>query len=164
MTTAIQLTIIFILLISFIALRFYNRSRKVSNNIKRLTNEQQIEFHFSNIYNSLILFANSTEYLKSLENETFDPLFELEDEFQIGFSEFSLNINLENKKINQEQLEKLLIFKSKVEKLPTCDWTFESIEKSTEWKEIKSDANNLLDLLRVKTRVYNSAFTSIHYV
>ena len=102
--------------------------------------------------------------MKSLSGPAFDPIFELESELDIGFSNYNLDANVSNKNINNAQKELLLSFKSKVLSVPADMWTFEHIENSEVWKDIRIEANKLLEVIGVSRREYNHDFTTIHYV
>ena len=163
--TIISVIIIFLVAINVIA-RHIGSNSPVTKPVKakELNADEQIEYHYSNIYNSLILFANSVDYLKSLDAPAFDPIFELESEFDIGFSDYSLNTNLENQKITQFQFDNLVKFKNKVYNIEPEFWNYESLETNNVWKEIRSDADKLLNELGITRRTYNFDFTTIYYV
>ena len=131
---------------------------------KELTEQEQIEYQYSCVYNSLILFANSVDYLKSLSAPAFDPIFELESEFDIGFSDYTLQKNFENGTIKHELRRELLDFKKSVADVSADLWNYESIEKHETWENIRAQANLLLTKMGETRRIYDERFTTIIYV
>jgi hypothetical protein len=131
---------------------------------KELTEQEQIEYQYSCLYNSLILFANSVDYLKSLSSPSFDPIFELESEFDIGFSDYTLGKNFENGTIMDDLRQELLDFKKSVTDVPASLWNYESIERHETWNNIRTQANLLLTKMGETRRKYDDHFTTIVYV
>jgi len=131
---------------------------------KELTEEEQIKYQYSCVYNSLVLFANSVDYLKSLSAPAFDPIFELESEFDIGFSDYTLEKNFENETIKEELRQELLDFKKSVQDVPSNLWNYEDLETHDTWKSIRAHANAILTKMGETRREYDDGFTTIIYV
>lgn len=130
---------------------------------RQLNEEEQIAYQYSCVYNSLVLFANPVDYLKSLSAPTFDPIFELESEFDIGFTDYTLDKNFENGTIKETLKQELLDFKKSVNDVPSQLWNYEDLETHSTWKNIRSQANILLTKMGETRREYDHGFTTIIY-
>jgi hypothetical protein len=137
---------------------------KNSNKPKQLNEQEQIAYQYSCIYNSLVLFANTVDYLKSLSAPTFDPIFELESEFDIGFNDYTLDKNLENGTIKESLKQDLLDFKKSVDNVPSQLSNYEDLDTHETWKNIRDHANILLTKMGETRREYDHGFTTIIYV
>jgi len=111
-------------------------------------------YSYSNLLKSLILFAASSEYLESLNSPSFNVVFELETEFDIGFNELSLNSIFDKKLINRELKNELSSFKAKVIGFPNELWMWKNIKNHIKWNELRTDANILLDKMEISNREY----------
>ena len=131
---------------------------------KVLTEEEQKAYQYSCVYNSLVLFANSVDYLKGLAAPAFDPLMELESEYDIGFTDFTLEENFANGTIKENLKQDLLDFRKSVKDVPSKLWNFEDLETHEIWKNIRTQANSLLTKMGEKRREYDDGFTTIIYI
>ncbi len=131
-----------------------NKSKKIK--------ASKVDFYYSNLINSLVLFAATPEYLISLGDSSFNPIFELETEIDYAFTPSIFNKIFEKKLIEENLKTNLLEFKSKIDKIPSNLWTWDSICNNSEWEEIRKEANYLLDSINIKNKVYNDDFTTIH--
>lgn len=66
-----------------------------------------------------------------------------------------------NKLINQNHKEKLLTFKTKVEEIPNEIWNWGFLDENENWKQIRNEAENLLNEIGITSRTYNDEFTTI---
>lgn len=131
---------------------------------KQLNEQEQIAYQYSCVYNSLVLFANTVDYLKSLSAPTFDPIFELESEFDIGFTDYTLDKNFENGTIKESMRQELLDFKKSIDDVPSQLWNYDDLDTHETWKNIRSHANILLTKMGETRREYDHGFTTIIYV
>jgi hypothetical protein len=137
---------------------------KNSHKPKQLNEQEQIAYQYSCVYNSLVLFANTVNYLKSLSAPAFDPMFELESEFDIGFTDYTLDKNFENGTIKENLKQDLLDFKKSVNDVPSHLWNYDDLDTHETWKNIRSQANILLTKMGETRREYDHGFTTIIYV
>lgn len=128
---------------------------------KQLTKNEQDEFYFSCVCNSLILFAATPEYLKTLSGPGFNILFELETEFDYAFEDALLNQCITSGKIEITLKSELLAFKQKIKSIPTELWNFPALEQNELWQEIRQHADILLTKMHVESRTLNNKFTRI---
>lgn len=155
--------LILMLLVVFLPLPQHNKVAESDDSEKnrRLNEQEQIAYSYSCVYNSLVLFANSVDYLKSLSAPAFDPLFEIESEFDLGFSGYHLEKNFENGTIKENMKPDLLDFKRYVLEIPSELWNYEALESHEIWKKIRAQAGLLLDRMGETNREYNHDFTTI---
>lgn len=129
--------------------------------MKKFNKKQQVEYYYSCVFNSLVLFAMSFDDLMKMKSPAFSPMFELETEYDDGFNDYVLNQNFENKKINPALKPNIDSFKLKVENLKKGFWKLEFVKSHPQWEEIRMVANNLLNKMGEKRRNYDSGFTAI---
>ncbi len=66
-----------------------------------------------------------------------------------------------NKFLDQSFKKELLAFKSKVDKVPLELWEWEFLDNEEIWKQLRSDANHLLNSIGISTRTFNDEFHTI---
>ena len=118
------------------------------------------DFYYSCLYNSLVLFAATPEYLDSLAGPLFNVEFERESEFMYAFDEPIFGGNFNSGKVAEELRGELLAFKSEVEAVPGSLWNWEEIISNTEWEKIRLLAEQLLVKLGEGRRQYDFRFTN----
>lgn len=128
---------------------------------KVFTKEQQAEFYFSCLCNALVLFAASPDYLFSLAGPVFNPVTELESEFDYAFRGVIFEQNFENGKVPESLRNDLLLFKQKVDAIPNEIWTEDEIETHAIWQAMRIEADDLLKKLGITRRNFNFDFTNI---
>ena len=89
-----------------------------------------------------------------------DPLTELYEELQYAFTPVCFETVFRNNYLEQKYKEDLLLFKSKVEKVPNEIWEWEFFDKDEAWIELRTDAEILLNKLGITSRTYNDEFTT----
>ncbi|TGE23719.1 hypothetical protein E5K00_00460 [Hymenobacter aquaticus] len=121
----------------------------------------QAAYYYSCLYNSLALFAASPSYLHSLAGPVFDPVFELESEYEYAFNEPVFEANFRHGKVSKALRNDLLAFKSQVDAVPASLWRWESIVVHSTWAAIRLAAEELLVKLGESRRTYDADFTTI---
>ena len=72
--------------------------------------DKYVDFYYTNLINSLILFSLSSTELEKLDGPTFNPLTELESEIDYAFTPVCLNTIFRKKLIDKSFKEELLQF------------------------------------------------------
>ena len=140
----------------------FSRRPKGDNPDSNEISQDKIKYNqYTCLYNSLVLFAATPEYLKSLSGPVFAPIFELETDFDYAFGDFMFEQNFKNGSVQESLRQELLKFKAKVDITEPAIWTIEEIEKNPIWQDIRNDANILLDKLGEKRREYDFGNTTI---
>jgi len=134
---------------------------KMTNQITKME-ASRVDFYYSNLINSLVLFAASPAYLDSLTGPVFNPISELETELDYAFTPVLFDEIFEKKLLSESFKPDLLDFKSNVDRIPSEIWTWENICESSEWQDLRNQANKLLDRIGIKSRIYNEDFTKIY--
>jgi hypothetical protein len=118
------------------------------------------EYHYSCLYNALVLMAVPGEYLESLSGPGFHPVAELESEFMIGVEKSMLLNNIKNGFINEEQLHKIIQLKHNVGKIESELWNIEHIKTHAKWQQVRSEAESILNMIGEKRRTYDNRFVN----
>jgi hypothetical protein len=121
--------------------------------------EAEATYYYSCLYNSLVLLAASPDYLSRLAGPTFDPVFELEAEFDYAFRYPAFEGVFTTGKVSELLKDELLTFKRRVVDLPPEAWCWDFITSSVAWQEIRADADKLLTQLGELRREYDFSFT-----
>ncbi|AII53216.1 hypothetical protein [Hymenobacter sp. APR13] len=121
--------------------------------------ETQAAYYYSCLYNSLVLLAASPDYLAKLAGPTFDPVFELEAEFDYAFRYPAFEEVFTTGKVSELLKDELLTLKSRVLALPPEAWHWDSISSAVAWQEIRVKADSLLTHLGELRREYDFSFT-----
>ncbi len=123
--------------------------------------DKNVNFYYTNIVNSLILYTYNVEQLYEMAPILIDPLTELYEELDYAFLPVLFETVFRNKLINENYKEELLNFKVEVDQIPVELWDWEILDTNEVWYKIRIDAENLLDKLNIKTRIFNTDFTTI---
>lgn len=121
--------------------------------------DKNVNFYYTNIVNSLILYTYNVEQL--MVPILIDPLTELYEELDYAFMPVLFETVFRNKLINENYKEELLNFKVEVDQIPVELWDWEILDTNEVWYKIRIDAENLLNKLNIKTRIFNTDFTTI---
>jgi hypothetical protein len=124
--------------------------------------DKHVDFYYTNLINSLILFSLATVELEKLRGPAFDPLFELESEIDYAFTSVCFETIFRNKRIDYSLRDELLNFKQETNNIPSNIWDWEFIDTHPNWIAVRHRANKLLERLGVTTRRYNDDFITIH--
>ncbi|KAA5536720.1 hypothetical protein F0919_03355 [Taibaiella lutea] len=123
--------------------------------------DAHVNFYYTNIINSLVLFTFNAEQLDKMTPVLIDPLTELYEELQYAFTPVSFETVFRKNLIDLKFREDLLNFKSKVEEMPNEIWDWEFINENKKWKQLRTYADELLSKIGVSSRTYNDEFTTI---
>lgn len=126
--------------------------------------EKTLDFYYTNIINSLILFTYDASKLEEMETILIDPLTELYEEIQYAFTPICFEALFLNKMIKDELKNELLTFKEEVDNIPNEIWDWEFIDKHELWKRTRKNANVLLEIIGISSKDYNDFYTKIIYV
>ncbi|WP_332453011.1 hypothetical protein [Chryseobacterium aquaticum] len=123
--------------------------------------DKNVNFYYTNIVNALILYTYNVEQLYEMAPILIDPLTELYEELDYAFLPVLFETVFRNKLINENYKEELLNFKVEVDQIPVELWDWEILDTNEVWYKIRIDAENLLNKLNIKTRIFNTDFTTI---
>lgn len=128
---------------------------------EHLEYDKNVEFYYTNLINSLILFTYNSQELKQMEYILIDPLTELYEEIDYAFLPVCFETIFRNKQIEEIYKDELLNFKKLVDEIPNEIWDYDFIGLNENWIEIKNKADNLLNKIGVETRIFNTKFDKI---
>jgi hypothetical protein len=123
--------------------------------------DKHVNFYYTNLINSIILFSFTTKELERLAGPVFDPIFELESEIDYAFTPVCFETIIRNGLIDHSFKNDLLAFKKETDDIPNDIWDWEFIDNHTTWISLRQKANNLLDKLGVTSRTYNDDFLAV---
>lgn len=123
--------------------------------------DKNVKFYYTNILNSLILYTYNVEKLDKMTPILIDPLTELYEELDYAFLPVLFETVFRNKLLDESFKEELLLFKKKVDDIPVELWDWELLDTNEIWIKIRIDAENILNKLNIKTRIYNTDYTTI---
>lgn len=135
---------------------------KSSGNKEELEYDKYVDFYYTNLINSIILFSLITDDLEKLIEPAFDPMFELESEIDYAFTPVCFDAIFRNGLIDNSLKNELLTFKKETDDIPKEIWEWELIDNHTTWITVRQNANKILDKLGVKSRTFNDDFTTIY--
>ncbi|WP_131726138.1 hypothetical protein [Chryseobacterium sp. Leaf405] len=120
-----------------------------------------MKFYYTNIINSLILHTYDTKELFKMVPVLIDPLAELYEELDYAFLPVLFETVFRNRLIDESFKEELLNFKKKVDEIPGELWDWEILDTNEIWKDIRTNAETLLNKLNIESRAYNEGHTTI---
>lgn len=123
--------------------------------------DKSVDYYYTNLINSLILFTYNSDELEQMEIILIDPLTELYEEMDYAFLPVCFETVFRNNVIDDKYKNELLSFKKIVDEIPNEIWDYEFIGVNEKWTEIKNNAENLLNKLGVDTRIYNTNYVKI---
>ncbi len=124
--------------------------------------DKHVDFYYTNIINSIILFTYNSNQLEEMTPILINPLTELYEELEYAFTPVCFETVFRLELINNEFKNELLEFKQEVDSIPTEIWEWEFIDNHETWITIRQKSNILLDKLGVTSRTYNDDFTTIY--
>ena len=123
--------------------------------------DENLEFYYSNLINSLKLYTYNSVELQKYEPILIDPLTELYEELDYAFLPVCFETIFRNDRIDLKFKERLLKFKMQVDDIPNDIWNYENIDFNSIWKDIKVEAENLLTQLKVESRDFDTKFHNV---
>ena len=124
--------------------------------------DKHVDFYYTNLINSIILFSLTSKELEKLAGPVFNPMSELETEIDYAFTPVCFNTIFRNGLIDNSFKDELLAFKKWTDDIPSEIWDWEFIDNHEIWGTTRLNANALLDILGVTSRNYNDDYTSIY--
>lgn len=123
--------------------------------------DKHVDFYYTNIVNSIILFTYDSAELDEMAPILIDPLTELYEELEYAFTPVCFETVFRVGLIKNSLKNELLTFKKEVDEIPNEIWDYEFIDNHETWATIRQKSNVLLDKLGVSSRTYNDDFTTI---
>jgi hypothetical protein len=124
--------------------------------------DKHVDFYYTNLINSIILFSLTSSELEKLAAPTFDPLSELETEIDYAFTPVCFETIFRNGLIDKSFKTELIAFKQLTDNIPKEIWDWKFIDNHETWITVRQKGNTLLDKLSVTSRTYNDDFTTIY--
>ncbi len=123
--------------------------------------DKNVHLYYTYMINSLILYTYNVDQLDEMAPILIDPLAELYEELDYAFLPVLFNTIFRNKLIDDSFKEDLLNFKKKVDDIPVEIWDWDFLDHHETWKNIRLEAEMLLNKLNIETRTYNTDYTTI---
>jgi hypothetical protein len=123
--------------------------------------DKHVDFYYTNIVNSIILYTYDSVKLDEMAPILIDPLTELYEELEYAFTPVCFETVFRVGLIDNSLKGELLTFKNEVDEIPTEIWDWEFIDNHETWTTIRQKSNTLLDKLGVTERTYNEDYTTI---
>lgn len=124
--------------------------------------DKHVDFYYTNLINSLIIFSLTSKELENLAGPLFNPMSELESEIDYAFTPVCFDTIFRIGLIDKSFKDELLQFKKRTDDIPSEIWEWEFIDNHETWVITRQKANALLDKLGVTSRTYNDGFTTIY--
>jgi len=137
-------------------------SEKLSDDKEEVEYDKYVDFYYTNIINSIILYTFDSAKLDEMASILIDPLTELYEELEYAFTPVCFETVFRLELIENSLKNELLTFKKEVDEISTEIWDYEFIDNHETWIAIRQKANLLLDKLGVTSRTYNDDFTTIY--
>jgi len=135
---------------------------KSSVDMEEIEYDKHVDFYYTNLINSLILFSLTSEELEKLAGPVFNPMTELETEIDYAFTPVCFETIFRNGIIDNLLKSELLLFKKWTDDISSEIWKWEFIDIHETWVITRQKANALLDKLDVTSRTYNDDYTTIY--
>ncbi|WP_185740228.1 hypothetical protein [Flavobacterium branchiophilum] len=124
--------------------------------------DKYVDFYYTNLINSIILFSLTSKELEKLSGPVFNPMTELESEIDYAFTPVCFETIFRKGVIDKSFKDELLKFKKWTDDIPSEIWDWEFIDKHEMWASTRIKANALLDKLGVTSRTYNDDYITIY--
>lgn len=124
--------------------------------------DKYVNFYYTNLINSLILFTLTTNELENLASPVFNPIAELESEIDYAYTPVCFETIFRNGLINKSFRNELISFKKKIDEIPAEIWNLEFIDNHDTWIEIRKETNELLNKLGITNREYNDDYVTVY--
>jgi hypothetical protein len=124
--------------------------------------DKHVDFYYTNLINSIILYTYNVAELKKLEPILIDPLTELYEELEYAFTPVCFETIFRLGKIDRKLKDDLLEFKKEVESIPKDIWNWEFIDEHETWKNTRKRATEILVKMNIASREYNDDYDVIY--
>lgn len=135
---------------------------KSSAEKEEIVHDKHVDFYYTNIINSIILYTFDTTKLEEMAPVLIDPLTELYEELEYAFMPVCFETVFRLGVIDSTFKNELLEFKKEVGNIPAEIWEWDFIDSHETWISIRNKANLLLEKLGVANRTYNVDYTTIY--
>lgn len=135
---------------------------KLSVEKEEIEYDKHVDFYFTNLINSLILFSLTSKEMEKLSGPVFNPMTELESEIDYTFTPVCFDTIFRKGVIDKSFKDELLQFKKWTDNFPIEIWDWEFIDNHETWVTTRLTANALLDKLGVTSLIYNDDYTIIY--
>lgn len=135
---------------------------KASVDKEEIEYDKYVDFYYTNIINSIILYTYDTTKLEEMTPILFDPLVELYEELEYAFTPVCFETVFRLGIIDHTFKNELLEFKNDIDKIPTEIWDWDFIDNHETWRTTRIRANRILDKLGVTSRIYNDDYVTIY--
>ncbi len=130
-------------------------------NKEEIEYDKHVDFYYTNIINSIILYTYDTVKLDEMAPILIDPLTELYEELEYAFTPVCFETVFRVGLIDDSLKGKLLSFKEEVDEIPTEIWDWNFIDNHEIWLATRQKANHLLEALGVTSSTYNEDYTTV---
>lgn len=137
-------------------------SEKSFVDMEEIEYDKNVNFYYTNIVNSIILYTYDSVKLEEMAPILIDPLTELYEELEYAFTPVCFETVFRVGLIENSIKNELLTFKIEVDKIPTEIWGYEFIDNHDIWTAIRQKSNGLLDKIGITSRTYNDGYTTIY--
>ena len=137
-------------------------TNKPSVDKEEIEYDKHVDFYYTNIVNSIILYTYDSARLDEMAPILVDPLTELYEELEYAFTPVCFETVFRVGLIDNSLKGELLTFKREVDEIPTEIWDWEFIDNNETWVSTRIKANALLEKLGVTTRTYNDGYNTIY--
>ncbi|TWI80378.1 hypothetical protein IQ13_3055 [Lacibacter cauensis] len=127
-----------------------------------IVHDKHVDFYYTNIINSIILYTFDATKLEEMAPILIEPLTELYEELEYAFTPVCFETVFRLGVIDSTFKNELLEFKKEVDNIPAEIWDWEFIDSHETWITIRNKAYLLLEKLGVANRTYNDDFTTIY--
>lgn len=124
--------------------------------------DTHVDFYYTNLINSLILFTYDSVKLNEMASILIDPLTELFEELQYAFTPVCFDTVVRMGLVTDVLKEELLTFKKEIDDIPVELWEWELLDQHETWLTTRQKATALLDKLGVTSRSYNDDYVTIY--
>ncbi len=124
--------------------------------------DKHVDFYYSNIINSIVLYTYNAAQLEDMSEVLLNPLTELYEELEYAFTPVCFETVFRLGVIDSSLKNELFEFKNEVHSIPREIWDWKFFDSHDIWITIRQKANILLDKLGVESRTYNEDYTSIY--
>jgi hypothetical protein len=124
--------------------------------------DKHVNFYYTNLINSLILFSLTAKELEKLAEPVFNPITELESEIDYAFTPVCFETIFKKGLIDASIKNELLMFKKDTDNIPLEIWEWEFIDNHETWISTRQKAKALLDKLGIISRTYNDDYITIY--
>jgi hypothetical protein len=129
---------------------------------EEIENDKHVDFYYTNLINSLILYTYDSKKLEDMAPILINPLTELYEELEYAFTPVCFETVFRVGLINNSLKKELLEFKRDVDEIPKEIWEWKFIDSHETWITIREKSNFLLDKIGITSLTYNDDYTTVY--